>query len=115
MGFLKTIWKKLISNITEFKDSQVIKIATGRPSIPHKPTQIKYQEIRLKFDTLFHFSTYINEKGEIKCQYRHYDSRTKDDLPKDEIYYTILEEYPELTSVDTIKDIINKKTHSTIS
>jgi len=88
-------------------DGLLFKLAQGRP--PGSVTDVRNFEIKLMNDTLFYGATYEDENGEIHSQYRHYDTRTKEDLSKWEIYHTIAEYYPALTP-GSIKDIVNKKT-----
>jgi len=71
------------------------------------PVKKRNKNIKLMFDTLFHCSSYDETN---RSQYRHYkDSRTGDDLPVNEVYYSIREYYPYLT-ISYIKDIIHKHT-----
>jgi len=87
--------------------TNTIKRAKGRPT--GSVTEDRNYEIKLMYNALFNGATYEDENGDIHSQYRHYDTRTKEDLSVLEIYYTIAEYYPELLP-DTIKDIVNKKT-----
>ena len=84
-----------------------IKRAKGRPK--GSVTTDRNYEIKLMHNILLYDATYEDENGEIHSQYRHYDTRTKEDLSVWEIYLTIAEYYPELQPA-TIKDIVNKKT-----
>ena len=88
-------------------DGLLLKLAQGRPT--GSVTDVRNSEIKLMNDTLFYGATYEDEDGNIHSQYRHYDTRTKEDLSVWEIYYTIAEYYPELAPI-SIKDIVNKKT-----
>ena len=84
-----------------------IKRAKGRPK--GSVTTDRNYEIKLMHNILLYDATYEDENGEIYSQYRHYDTRTKEDLSVLEIYYAIAEYYPALTPA-SIKDIVNKKT-----
>ena len=84
-----------------------VKRSEGRPI--GSVTEDRNYEIKLMYNALLNGATYEDENGEIHSQYRHYDTRTKEDLSKWEIYHTIAEYYPALTP-GSIKDIVNKKT-----
>ena len=101
-------WQGVLRNLRNaISDGLLFKLAQGRPT--GSVTDVRNSEIKLMNDTLFYGATYEDEDGDIHSQYRHYDTRTKEDLSVLEIYYTIAEYYPELAP-DTIKDIVNKKT-----
>jgi len=101
-------YQEVLRNLRDaISDGLLLKLAQGRP--PGSVTDVRNFEIKLMNDTLFYGATYEDENGEIHSQYRHYDTRTKEDLSVLEIYYAIAEYYPELTPA-TIKDIVNKKT-----
>ena len=87
--------------------TDTIKRSKGRPI--GSVTEDRNYEIKLMYNALLNGATYEDENGEIHSQYRHYDTRTKEDLSVLEIYYAIAEYYPALTPA-TIKDIVNKKT-----
>ena len=103
---------KLIDKTARDLSNRLLKYDTekrpgGRPE--GSVTDARNYNIKLMYHTLLYGATYEDENGEIHSQYRHYDTRTKEDLSVWEIYLTIAEYYPELQPA-TIKDIVNKKT-----
>jgi len=103
---------KLIDRTARFLANDLLKYDTikrakGRPK--GSVTKDRNYEIKLMHNILLYDATYEDENGEIHSQYRHYDTRTKEDLSKMEIYHTIAEYYPAL-SPERIKDIVNKET-----